>query len=210
MSLRSFYLALAALTLVSFVPLAHVSAQENNAESAEQADKMSEEEIQKTKKDILNDKILEIGKGLGQKEMAHFYVIYSSYAVINMVEDVKVDVANAVQACSENNPDMESKIKKRYEEWEKALSESMDKARDNVQNMEVAQNYIPRSELKELNGLVKATRNETAIKFEKVPVSTPEACEFMLTKMDDTQTTMVTLLDKTISNFPELLKKTQE
>lgn len=191
----------------SVVPAGQSFAQEENAEASKKA--MAAKEVEKAKQNMLNEKIISISQGLEQKEFAHFMVIYSSYAMINMVLDVQDDVGNAVKACNENNPDMEDKIDARFKEWNKVVGEALENAETNVGNMTLAQDYIPQSELKELNALVRATRQETAMKFQKVPVSTPEACEFMLTKMDDTQNTMVGLLDKAIENFSRVLQKSQ-
>ena len=43
------------------------------------------------------EKVINITQGLDQKGMAHFFVIYSSYAVINMVKDVDSDIDQAVK-----------------------------------------------------------------------------------------------------------------
>ncbi|MDH5722859.1 MAG: hypothetical protein OEY94_06020 [Alphaproteobacteria bacterium] len=193
---------------MSVFPVQYVYAQEEQSAQTE-AEKMDEKDIEKAKQKMLNDKIMNISAGLDQKEFAHFMVIYSSYAVVNMVMDVQTDVGTAVKACIENNPDMEDKVQARYDEWNKVVGKSLADAESNINNMGLAQDYIPQSELKELNAMVRATRNEAALRFEKTPVSTPEACEFMLTKMDDTQNTMVGLLGATIENFSKVLQKTQ-
>ena len=56
--------------------------------------------------------------------------------------------------------------------------------------------------LAEANGV----REESSDQFKKVPVTSIEACEYLLNKMDETQDTMGNLLDQTLVGLPQILQ----
>lgn len=162
------------------------------------------------RKRALLDKIVKITTSLDQAQANHFFVMYSNYAMISTVKKVEGDVKNAAQKCSETNPDMKDKIASRLDGWTTAINAPMKDATDNINNMSLAQTYISQAEVQEIFALVDTMREETDQKFQRVPVSTPEACEFMLSKLDETQQNMGALLKATLMSYPNVLQKTQE
>lgn len=181
----------------------------------EESPKVAEEvDPVKTPEEVEKDKLLSKIQGViathGKKEGQHFYSIYTAYALVSMVKSVEADIGGAVQACSEKNKDMEERLQSHFKQWKEAVKKPSDEVMATIDNMIMAQDYMPADEIRETMKLVDSTRKQGESKFAKVPVSTPEACEYMLSKMDETQETMVGLLDASTRNFNKVLQKTQE
>ena len=200
------------LTLVLFCAVSLVSsgsfvvAQEEESEKpASSADDLAAAQV-----DALQGKVSDTMSSLEIEDMTHFTVLYSNYTVYSMVKAVRDDVEGAIQACAENNKDMESSLFDRFGKWDKVVGDSMVEAHDNIQNLALAQTYMPQSELKTLFGLIAATREKDSSRFETTPVTTPEACDFMMSKMDETEDSMVHMLRATLISFPALLQKNQK
>lgn len=138
-------------------------------------------------------------------EMQHFYLTYNNYNLIRTVDVVREDVGNAVKACGENNPEIKDKIEKRFGKWSEALKPVYEEAEAHLDNMIIAQEYAKPEEIKKILDQVDETREESQRRFEKIPVTTPEACEYMLAKMDETQETMLSLLRATLVSYPQSL-----
>jgi hypothetical protein len=76
--------------------------------------------------------------------------------------------------------------------------------------MIVAQAYTKRNTIEDIFKQVEDVRGYNSSRFEKIPVSTREACEFMMGKMDETQTNMVGLLKTTLYSYPGALQRSQK
>lgn len=149
------------------------------------------------------DKVSAIVESLAEREQKHFMMIYSNYNLIQTVKTVRDDVAAAVEACGEENPDMEEELKARFEDWKGAVEPMIDRASANLNNMVLAQDYLPGGEMKTVFKAIDEAREKTAARLEKVPVTTKEACEYLLSKMDDTQENMIQLLERTLVSFSQ-------
>lgn len=179
-------------------------------ESAVPAGDPAANDLAKAQLDALNGQVRSVSKKLDQAEMTHFGIIYSNYTVYSMVSAVRDDVEQAVNACIENNPEMEEQLTKRWDVWEKSVGTNMKEALANIKAMSTAQDYASQEEMNTIFALVDSTRAANSSRFEKVPVSTPEACEFMVSKMDETQDNMNMMLIATIKSYPAIMKKMQE
>lgn len=160
--------------------------------------------------DALNGQIRGVAQSLAQAEMAHFGIIYSNYTIYSMVKAVRSDIEGAVNACIEKNPEMEDQIVKRWNAWNKSVGATMKEAHANIMAMTLAQDYAPKENMENIFSLVDATREANSSRFETIPADTPEACEFMLSKMDETQEQMNMMLVATIKSYPAIMKKMQE
>lgn len=147
--------------------------------------------------------ISKFAMNLEPAQMQHFYLTYNNYNLIKTVETVRGDVGKAVTACGENNPDMKDKLDSRYKKWSDALEPLYKESEANLNNMMIAQDYAEPEAIKDIFKQVDATRKETQGQFEKIPVTTPEACDYMLGKMDETQDTMLSLLRATLISYPQ-------
>ncbi len=181
-------------------------AQEKAEEPAKEA---SKEELAKAQTNALNSQVKNTMSKLDVDEVQHFGVMYSNYMIYSMVKAVREDVGDAVGKCSENNQDMANALQEKYAAWEKSVGGTLDEANKNIDNMSLAQNYMTQNEVKTLFGLVDETRRVNSSRFETTPLTTPEACEFMISKMDETEESLNHMLQASLISYPTILKKNQ-
>ncbi|MGH1456124.1 MAG: hypothetical protein ACRBDI_05035 [Alphaproteobacteria bacterium] len=174
------------------------------------AEKASQEDLAKAQTRALHSQVKNTMSKLEIDEVQHFGVMYSNYLIYSMVKAVREDVGNAVTACSENNKDMASELDAKFAAWEKSVGGTLEEANSNLNNMALAQNYMSQDEVKTLFGLADETRRVNSSRFETTPVSSPEACEFMMSKMDETEQSMNHMLQTTLVSYPTILKKNQK
>lgn len=141
-------------------------------------------------------------EGRSKVEQRHFFTIYHTYNIIGTVEMVRDDVEKAVDACGDKNKEMKEKLKDRFKLWEDAVEPALDEAEAHVENMIDVQDYVDGDDIEDLLDEMDETREKTAKAIEKVPVTTPEACEFLHDKMDETQEKMVGLLRQLLVSVP--------
>ncbi len=166
--------------------------------------------VGKEKNEALHQKYASVMAQLDSREVQHFAVVVVNYNLISTVKAVQEDVEGAVNGCAEKNPEMADTVNQRFAKWKGAVQGPMAEAEANVNNMVLAQNYITQPQFSELFGLIEDVRKYNSSRFEKTPVTTPEACEFMLSKMDETQDHMVGMLKATLMSLPSSRDKTQE
>ena len=164
----------------------------------------------KAQNEALQSRVAGLMQTLTADQARHFMVMYANYNIYSMVQAVRADIGRAVEACAENNADMADTLHNKFDTWKKSVGDTMEEADANIQNLALAQTYIPESDLKALFKQVDDVRALNSSRFEKIPVTTPEACEFMLSKMDETQDNMNKMLRATLISYPNMLQKTQE
>lgn len=179
-------------------------------EQVKAMDESVEGQVETKEKEVLLDRVVQMTSKLDKGQASHFFVMYSNYSIISLVNNVEKDVGEAVQKCGETNKDLKGKYDARFETWKSAISGARQEARKNIDSMVAAQDYATKAEMDEIFGMIDKTRLEADTRFQRIPVSTPEACEFMLTKMDETEKTMDQLLRATLASYPNVLKKNQE
>ncbi len=190
------------LVALAFLGMSHVSfAQEEAVQEEDPARVLNKE---------LSASVSGVMKTLDQKEVFHFMVVYANYTVLSTVKAVQKDVSGAIQACGENNPSMKDDLDSRFETWKENVGTPFAEAEANINNMALAQNYISQADLQGLFAKVDKMRSYNSSNFEKTPVTSPEACEFMLSKMDETEGSMQQLLQMTMQSYPNILEQTQE
>ena len=204
-------LAAFAMPSISFAADEPAYAQEKTPEqkTAEEASPMKaskeDPELAKQEKQIedVYKLIDDLAKGLEEREQKHFYMMYSNYNLIATVEMVQADVTNAVKECGKNNPDMKEAMDQRFDDWKSALKPVLEEAHANVNNMMEAQEYAKTSEIKKIFKQLDKTRVKVNSQVEKIPVTTPEACDYLRNKMDETQESMLSILKSTLISFPQ-------
>jgi predicted nucleic acid-binding Zn-ribbon protein len=147
---------------------------------------------------------------LSPPEQKHFIMMYTSHNVIQTVRVVQEDVGKAVAECGKNNPDMKEEMDAEHKEWNEAVNPVLKEAQANIDNMVVAQEYAPKAEMKSIFKAVDHARDETNDQIDKIPVTTPEACEYLLGKMEETKNNMVTMLKTTLMTFPRAFPDAEE
>lgn len=148
--------------------------------------------------------LVDLVKKFSPEEQKHFFVAYHNYNLISTAEIVRQDVKTAVTKCGENNPDMEEEITTRFKTWDDAVNPALNEARVNLDNMIIAQKYATKKEINKVFASLSETRERTDARFDKVPVTTPEACSYLLGKMDETQSNLLTLIRSTLVSFPQI------
>lgn len=166
--------------------------------------------VGKEKNEALHKKYASVMATLDTKQVQHFAVVIVNYNLVSTVKAVQEDVEGAVSGCVQNNPEMADSVNQRFAKWKEAVKGPMAEAQANVNNMVLAQTYLSQPEFTSLFELIEDVRKYNSSRFEKTAVTTPEACEFMLSKMDETQDHMVGMLKATLVSYPSAREKTQE
>jgi len=199
MTYRTFshlFLLMLGIFVLSGMPVHAVAADEDmEGISAEQAE--ASESVQ--------ERVSAFTDNLDNVSQKHFFALYGSYNLIQVVNEVQAQVSDAVNKCGEANPDMKEGLEARYKDWDGAIQPILDDANANVDNMVVAQDYAKPREIKKIFKFVDKKRNLKDKEIETYPVTSPEACEYLLKKMDDTQENLTQLLQSTLVSLPNAL-----
>lgn len=153
----------------------------------------------------VHDRIKDLMKDFDELSEQHFYALYGSYNMIQVVEGVRGQVSGAVEKCIDANPDMKEALDTRYKEWDDALEPIVEDANANVDNMIAAQDYTKPRKIKKLLKYTDKMREEKSENLKKFPVTTPEACEYLRVKMDETQENLTALLQSTLVSLPQAM-----
>ncbi len=132
---------------------------------------------------------------------AHFHHIYGNYNVITVVDTMHARIGETIDACIENNPDMEQELAERFGAWSKAVSPVLEEAKGNLRNMVIAQDYVSKKKIDDLFDMVDIVRADQDGEKDKTVISTKEACTFLLGSMDDTQAQMLSFLRSTLMSY---------
>ncbi|PCJ03240.1 MAG: hypothetical protein COB14_00470 [Alphaproteobacteria bacterium] len=197
--------ALLSLFAISFGCLTEVRAEEVAPRT-----ETTSEALHKAQSDALKGIVTNIMPTLSQDEATHFLTMYKNYTMYSMVKAVSKDVGGAVQACVDNNKDMAKDLQDRFKRWDESVGGTMKDSLAGVTNMALAQNYMPQKDVNVLFKLVDEVRAVNSSRFETAPVTTPEACEFMMSQMDQTQESMRHLLKMTLLSYANVLRATQK
>lgn len=152
----------------------------------------------------------EFTQGFSDEDRRHFNVLYGNYNLVKIVETVQDDVGTAVKKCGEANAGMKEPLDKRYGEWRAAIKPVMTEAEANLNNMVFAQDYAQPKKIRKFFKFIDDAREKRDAEVEKVPVTSKEACEYLLKTMDSTQQSMVGLLQATLVSLPQLMQMEQE
>lgn len=145
--------------------------------------------------------IKDIGETLKGDDAKHFYMTYSNYNLIGTAKMVRSDVANAIKQCGTSNPDMKTALDESFKTWSGAIDPVLKEADANIGNMIIAQDYAAPDTIRKAFKTLDETREITSQHADKVPVTTADACQHLLGKMDETQDNLVTLLRGTLVSF---------
>lgn len=155
----------------------------------------------------LNTDLGALTKDLDSARRRHFYTIYNSNNLISTVKYVRGHVGEAIDACSKNNPDMEGALRERYKVWTDVVNENLVSAEGQVNNMVLAQDYAPDTAVRNILKQADALRDKNQKGVERIPVTSKEACDYLLNKMDETQKSMVELLNSVLVAMPQQMQR---
>ena len=154
----------------------------------------------------LNKSLAELTMDLDDNDRRHFYTLYNNNNLISTVKYVRDHIGEAIDACSENNPDMEDDLRARYKKWTDAVNEKLEEAEAQVENMVLVQEYASDDAINEVLEQADDLRAKTQENVERIPVTSPEACEYLLNKMDETQETMLRYLGTVLVAMPQAME----
>ena len=179
---------------------------EEDAIAAEETEKKSAP-VKTMDPDVLalNNSLAELTIDLDDSDRRHFYTLYNNNNLISTVKNVRDHIGDAIDACSENNPDMEDNLRARYKEWTDAVNEKLEEAEGQVENMVLAQEYASDSDINKILKRADELRDKTQKNVERIPVTSPEACEYLLNKMDETQANMLSYLGTVLVAMPQAM-----
>ena len=78
----------------------------------------------------------------------------------------------------------------------------MSEAQGHLDNMVLVQTYAPAKDIRGVFKVMDDARDKAETEIKKIPVTTPEACQYLLDKMDETQENMVKILRLTLTSHP--------
>lgn len=212
--MKARFLVILAAMAVAYVPVsssfAADNAETNKSKAENTGDKQYDDPVAEAKASALNQRYVRVLSKLDSQEAQHFMIIVANYNIISTVKAVQEDVGEASAACISNNKSMKDDITNRFDAWKSAVATPMVDANAGIQNMIMAQNYLPKAEFTSLFALIEDTRKYNSSRFETTPVTSPEACEFMVSKMDETQDQMVGMLNATLASYPAARKQPEE
>lgn len=179
---------------------------EAEARMKEQAVIETEEEKVNPGLKKLNDLLRDMTIDMDKNNRRHFYMIYNNHNLIATVKYVRTKVSEAIDACSAENPDMEGALRDRFKVWTDAVDASMGEAEAYRDNMIEAQDYAKKSDIRDIMKQADKLRAETSEEVKTIPVTSKEACEYLLNKMDETQERMLAILRTTLITLPQALQ----
>jgi len=180
---------------------------EESSDEAKKAARIESTKLETMDPDLraLNEGLAAVTGDLDSNNRRHFYTLYNNNNLIRTVEYVRDHVGSAIDACSENNPDMEEALRGRYKEWTDAVDTKLSDAEAQVQNMVLAQDYASEDEINKVLKQANELRAKTQENVERIPVTSAEACEYLLNKMDETQANMESYLDSVLVAMPQAM-----
>jgi hypothetical protein len=98
---------------------------------------------------------------------------------------------------------MKDKLQARYNAWDQDVGAVIKEAGAQVDNMVAAQEYAKPAEIRKVFKALDARRTKTESQITKIPVTTPEACQFLHDKMDETQASLTNLLRSALITAPQ-------
>ncbi len=206
-----FGIFLLSLSIMGFSSFSWAAQEEKPLISAkEDIERVKSEKAIEDHKARISKLLASISKDLDKKRQQHFYLTYNNYNLIKTVKIVQEDVSDAVDACSEKNSDMEAKMRRRFATWNTAIGPIIEEAEGNLNNMILAQDYAPSEDINALFEEIDKSRTSINNQIQKIPVTTPEACQYLHDKMDETQENMVKLLRRTLVTFPQNFPNSQD
>lgn len=160
----------------------------------------------------LEKKTNDIMENLPPDEKGHFAMILNNYNLLSTVGVVEDTVLTAVGSCKKENPEITEKIDARFSQWRSEIDAVRDEAQGHIDNMIIVQDYTDSGHILDILKLNDDIREETskhyAQAYEKVPITSIDACEDMIEKMDDTQTQLVGMLRSALIAMPLQTQRT--
>lgn len=207
------------LTILSvFLGCATLSAQAQDQtpdkkEAAAEAAKGAERAVSKKPADpdlvALEARSLELSKTLKEEELKHLFYIRETFGSTRAVKVVRRDVEKAVKACAKENPDMRTTLTERFSNWAGAIDPVLESKNKEIDAAIAEQTYLKPKDIKDYLKMIEKAADNVDKGITKTPITTPQACNGLLTSMDHTQKTLAELIaSMTLSPWPPVVDDT--
>mgnify|MGYP007077435596 CR=1 FL=1 len=137
-----------------------------------------------------------LAESLNEEQSEALGLIRLSFGMVRSVSVVRDNVGDAVKKCGDDNEDMKDDLSARHKAWDDNIAPLIAK------NEKLLSGALSKDRFGDHAGKVEAYLDEldkAAIhaeeKLDKQIVTTPEACTHLLESMDETEATLVALLD---------------
>ena len=123
-----------------------------------------------------------------------FFVLRNKHSVIRSIGIVQRDIKDAVKACGKENKDLKKPMRDRFKDWENAVLPILKEAKKFLEIELKEQEAFHITDYRHVMKLNDKAYKFSESKIQKTPVTTKEACENLLSSMDETEDTLVNLL----------------
>ena len=130
----------------------------------------------------------------GKDDQETYFILRNKYGVIRAIRVVKRDIGNAVQACGQENPQLQDKMNTRFKDWKKSVDPILKHAESFLRQEVREQSVLPEKEFKRIQKLNDKALDFQESRVEKKPVTEEEACLRLLESMDRTEDQMLGLM----------------
>ncbi len=154
------------------------------------------------------EKVKAFTQGFDSASKTHFAIISDAHNIVQVVSMVEEQVGDAVQKCGAANPSMKLLLDTRYQSWRGGIDPILEEAQANYQNMIAAQDYAKPQQIRDVLSFI--DRKRIYNRGEVEPVTTPEACEYLRSKMDETEQNLTELLQQTLISLPQRMKEASD
>ena len=199
MTMRPIILSLCLICLILVSPQrSHATSSPETANKATDADKTINIDT-KPIRDLDRPKWLEAFLKEGTPaQKHHFTSLFGAHNIVRTVEIVHKDVGGTAQKCVAKHEDLQAEMAMRYQKWEQELSMILKEARANIDNMIMAQDYLPSENVKEFLTQIDQQRTEMLNQQERVHLSSHESCQHLMETIEETQERFTQLLRQTL------------
>ena len=192
-------LCVAAMLVISLPALA---ADKEAPAAAEKSDKPATADKTAAKENPFRAEISamarELAKEYSKEQALALAQIRNGFGMIRAVRLVKNDVDHAVKACGKDNPDMNADMTVRFEKWSASVDPLLKKNSGDMDAAIDAGTFPDKKKVKAYLDLIDKAAKYADSQITKNVVTTPEACSGLMKSMDETEPTMINLLQSIV------------
>jgi hypothetical protein len=181
-----------------------------SAPEAQAAEEKMSKPAQPIEKSPIAQAAEDFTKDFDEASARHFTIVYSNYNMLKVVETVQDDVEMAVDKCTSANPAMKDQLSARHTAWKDKIKPVLNEAEQHINTMVLSQEYAKPKDIRDFFKKIDKERKAHDREVKKVPVTTQEACEYLLKTMDSTEQQLVELLQATLVSTPQAVQDALE
>ncbi len=166
-----------------------------------QAEKMPEQVTEKVAEKQVNPHIAvmtERAKGLAESlnpaEVDALGQIRENFGYIRSISVAQSSVENAVNQCADQNPDMKADITEKFAKWNGDIAAVLDKQAKQLADAVSEKNFKDPAEVQAYLDAIDDMADYSESHLDKSVVTTPEACQNLISSMDETKKVILDLI----------------